>query len=130
MVAVVGRAAAILQHDAFEAAIVGLAHCRVHADIGGDAGQHDVADAALVEDQFEVSGAERTLARLVDDRLTGDRIEIGDDVPTRLATDQDAAARAAVADAGADALRAPALVGRQVGEVGTCLLYTSDAADE
>jgi hypothetical protein len=44
--------------------------------------------------------------------------ELGDDLPARLAAHQDAAAGARVADAGTDALRAPALVGRQVGEVG------------
>src|SRR4051812_68483 len=31
-------AAAVLDHEALEAAVVGLAHGRVHADLGGDAG--------------------------------------------------------------------------------------------
>ena len=65
----VGGAAAILQQQAFEAAVVGLAHGGVDADVGGDAGEDDVLDAALVEDQLEVGGAERALAGLVDDRL-------------------------------------------------------------
>ena len=47
MVAAVGRAAAILEQQALEAAIVGLAHGGVHADVGGDAGQGEVVDAAL-----------------------------------------------------------------------------------
>src|SRR5882757_4592675 len=59
MIAVVGRPAAILQHHAFEAAVVGFAHGGVHAHIGGDAGEHDVFDAALIEDQLQVGGAER-----------------------------------------------------------------------
>ena len=71
VVALVGGAAAILQQQAFEAAVVGLAHGGVHADVGGDAGQDDVVDAAQAQHQFEVGGAERALAGLVDDRLAG-----------------------------------------------------------
>ena len=126
MVAVVGGAAAILQHQAFEAAVVGLAHGGVDADIGGDAGEDDVFDAALVEDQFQVGGAERALAGLVDDRLAFDRVEFGDDVPARFAAHQDAAAGAGIADAGIDAARAPALVGGQVGKVGPVALARVD----
>ncbi len=37
--------AAILQQQAFEAAVIGFAHGGVHADVGGNAGQHDVAPA-------------------------------------------------------------------------------------
>ena len=69
VIAFVGRAAAILQQQAFEAAVVGLAHGGVHADVGGDAGQHDVVDAAQAQHQLKIGGAERALARLVDDRL-------------------------------------------------------------
>src|SRR5882757_3497367 len=46
MIAVVGRTAAILQHHAFIAAVIGLAHGGVDADIGSDAREHDVVDAA------------------------------------------------------------------------------------
>jgi hypothetical protein len=76
--------------------------------------------------QFEVGGAERALAGLVDDRLAGQRRQLGDDVPARLAAHQDAAARAGIADAGADLARAPALVGRQVGEIGAMALAGVD----
>jgi hypothetical protein len=41
----------------------------VDADIGGDAGQNQIFDAALVEDQFEIGGAETPFTGLVDDRL-------------------------------------------------------------
>src|SRR5207247_4927195 len=68
--------------------------------------------------QLEIGGAERALAGLVDDRLAGQRRKLRYDLPTRLAAHQDAAAWAGVADAGADAPRAPALVCREVGEVG------------
>ena len=54
------------------------------------------------------------------------RLQLGDDLPARLAAHEDAAARPLVADAGADALRAPALVGRQVGEVGLVALAGVD----
>src|SRR4029079_13013091 len=69
MIAEIGGAGAILQQKAFETAIIGLTHGRVHAYVGGDSGQHDVVDAALRQDQLEVGGTERALARLVDDRL-------------------------------------------------------------
>ena len=58
--------------------------------------------------------------------LAGQRRELGNDLPARLAAHQDAAARAGVADAGADPLRAPALVGGQVGEVGPVALAGVD----
>src|ERR1700761_1896660 len=59
MVALVGGAAAVLDQHAFKAAVVGLAHGGVNADVGGDAGQHDVFDAAHPQQQFEIGGAER-----------------------------------------------------------------------
>ena len=85
-----------------------------------------LSDAARAQHQLEVGGAERALARLVDDRLARQRRELGDDLPARLAAHQDAAARPGIADAGADAARAPALVGRQVGEVGAMALAGVD----
>ncbi len=118
MIAPVGRPAAILEQQTFEAAIIGLAHGGVHAHIGGDAGEHDVVDAAQPQQQFEIGGAERALAGLVDDRLALARRELGDDLPARLAAHQDAAARTGIADAGADLARAPTLVRRQIGEIG------------
>jgi len=111
MVAGVGRAAAILQQQTLEAAVVALAHRRVHADVGGDAGQHDVLDPFRAQDQFQIGGAERTLARLIDDDLARQRLQFVDDLPTGLAAHQDLAAGAGVADTRADAARPPALVG-------------------
>src|SRR3569832_2807082 len=119
VVVLVGRAAAIFHQHAFEAAIVGFAHGGVNADIGGEAGEHDILDAAHAQQQFEVGGAERSLAGLVDDGFAGARIEIRNDVPARLAAHENATARAGIADAGAAQARAPALVGRQIGKVGT-----------
>ena len=44
--------------------------------------------------------------------------EVGDDVPAGFAAHQNAAARPRIADAGTDPARAPALVVREVGEIG------------
>ena len=56
----------------------------------------------------------------------GQRLQFVDDIPARLAADENAPARSLVADAGADALRAPALVVGQVGEVGAMALAGVD----
>ena len=55
-----------------------------------------------------------------------ERLELVDDLPARLAAHQDAAARARIADAGTDLTRAPALVGRQIGEIGAMALAGVD----
>ena len=122
VISLVGRPAAILEQQAFETAVVRLAHRGVHADIGGDAGEDHILDCAQSQHQFEIGGAERALARFVDDRLVFFRSEVGDDVPARLAAHQDEAAWPRIADAGADPTRTPALVRRQVGEIGTMAL--------
>src|SRR5208282_6530139 len=118
----VGGAAAILEQQTFEPTIVGLAHRRVNADIGGDAGQHQVGYAPQPQHQFEIGGAKRALAGLVDNWLAGKRRQFGDDLPAWLVPHEDAPAWAGIADAGADAPRAPALVLRQIGEVGSVAL--------
>src|SRR5208282_1457246 len=51
-------------------------------------------------------------------RLTLARLKLRDDFPTGLAAHQNAAARSGIADTGTDLPRAPALVCRQVGEIG------------
>ena len=78
------------------------------------------------QDQFQVGGVEAAFAGLVDDDLAGQRRQIRNDLPARLAARQDAAAWAGIADAGADLARAPALVRRQVGQVGTVALARMD----
>src|SRR5208282_6636569 len=55
-------------------------------------------------------------------RLTLARLKLRDDFPTGLAAHQNAAARSGIADTGADLPRAPALVCRQVGEIGAMAL--------
>ncbi len=117
MVARVGRPAAVFQQQALEATVIGFAQGGVHADVGGDAGQDQIVDAAGAQDQFRVGGAEGAFAGLVEHDFSGQRCQLVDDFPARLATYQNLAARTWVADSRADALRAPAFVGGQVTEV-------------
>jgi len=58
MIAVVGGATAIFQQQTFEAAIIGFTHGGMDADIGGDAAQDQVADAAQVQHELQIRGAE------------------------------------------------------------------------
>src|ERR1700730_14053575 len=107
---------AILRHQAVVAAVVGLANRSVDAHFGGDAGDDELGDAAMLQDRMQVGRVEGALAGLVDDRLAGRGIELGNDVVAGLAAHQDAAHRTAVADRGLAA--AARLLGRrQVGEV-------------
>jgi len=57
----------------------------VDANIGVDAGQHEVADPAHAQDQLEAGDAEAVPAKTVDDRLAGQGREFRDDLPTWLA---------------------------------------------
>ena len=118
VVAQIGRAGAVLEEETLEAAVVGLAHGRVHAHVGRDAGEHEVVDAARAQDQLEIGGAERALPGLVDDHLARPRRQFGNDLPARLATHEDLAAGPGIADAGADPPRAPPFVRGQVGQIG------------
>ncbi|OIQ64530.1 hypothetical protein GALL_539200 [mine drainage metagenome] len=122
VIALVGGGTAVLDQDAFEAAVVRLPHGGVDADIGGDAGEDDILDAAQPQDQFKIGGVETALAGLVDDGLARQRCQVGNDLPPGLATDQHASARAGVADAGADLPRSPAFVRGQVREIGAVAL--------
>src|SRR5260370_19855336 len=63
------RADAVLGDQAVVAAVVGLADGGVDAHFGGDAGDDELGDAAVLEDRMQVGGVEGALAGLVDDRL-------------------------------------------------------------
>src|SRR5580704_2646446 len=107
---------AILGDEAVVAAVVGLADRGVDAHFGGDAGDDELGDAAMLQDRMEVGGVESALAGLVDDRLARRGIELGNDVVAGLAAHQDAAHRSFVADRGL-AAAAHLLGRRQVREV-------------
>jgi hypothetical protein len=92
------RADAVGQHQALVAAVVGLAHRGVDADLGRHAGDDQLADSCLREQFAEAGAVERALARLVDHRLAGGRGELVDDVVSVLAAHQDSAVRPGVAD--------------------------------
>src|SRR5882672_5030011 len=72
--------AAIGQHDAAIAAVIGLAHGGVDADLGGHAAYQEILDAVFPQDIVEFGGVERALAGLVDDDLAVERIQRGNDV--------------------------------------------------
>src|SRR6516164_8168474 len=107
---------AISNDEAVVAAVVGLAHRRIDADLGGDPADDQLGDAAVLQHRVEVGGEEGTLARLIDDWLARHRVELGDNVVPGLTAHQDTAHRAWVADAGGE-LAADFLRRRQVGEV-------------
>ena len=119
-------AAAVGQKQALEAAIVGISHRCMDADIGGDAGQDEVGDAARAQDQLQVGRVEATFAGLVDHDLTGQGRQIRNDLPPRFAAGEDASAGAGIADAGADLAGPPSLVGGQIGQVGAMAFACMD----
>lgn len=90
--------AAVRQHDAAVAAVIGLAHRGVDADFRGDAGDQQVFDAAIGKDQAEIGGVERALARLVDHGLARNGIKRVDDVVAGFALNENAAHRARIAN--------------------------------
>ncbi len=91
--------AAVRQHDATEAAIVGLTYRGIDADLGGDAADKQRLDVPVLENEREVGLVEGALPRLVDHRLARHRIKLGDDVVSGLAPHQDAAHRSGCANA-------------------------------
>src|SRR5581483_7884158 len=92
------RRAAIRDDDAAIAAVIGLAHGGVDAHFGGDAAHEQILDAVLLQHVGELGGVERALAGLVDHDFAVERIELGDDVVTGLAANEDAAHRPGIAD--------------------------------
>src|SRR5947209_8089829 len=60
----VGRGATVLQQQALEPAVAGLAQRAVDAAVGRDAAQHQVGDAAEAQDRFEIGRVERALSWL------------------------------------------------------------------
>ena len=91
--------AAVRQHHAAIAAVVGFAHGGVDADLGGDAADQQILDAVALQHVAEFGGVERALARLVDHDLAVERIQLGNDVVAGLAANENAPHRPGIADA-------------------------------
>ena len=108
------RPDAVLEHEAVIAAIVGLAHRGVDADLGRYAGDDELLDAPVLQDGVEIRSVKGALAGLVDDRFAGLGIKLGNDVVTGLAAHENAAHRAGIAD-GRCAAAADFLGRRQIG---------------
>src|SRR5262249_22580680 len=64
-------AAAILEHEAVVAAVVGFPDRRVDAALRGHAGDDELLDVPVLQDRVQVGRVKRALARLVDDWLAG-----------------------------------------------------------
>ena len=58
MVCLIGGATAVFNQHALQTPIIGVAHGGVHADIGGNARQYQISDAAGPEYQLQVGGIE------------------------------------------------------------------------
>ena len=114
-------ATAVFEHEAVVAAVVGFPHRGVDADLRRHAGDDELLDVLVLQDGVQVGGVERALARLVDDRLAGLGIKLGNDVVAGFASHQNAAHRAGVADR-RGAAAANFLGRRQIGEVGPMAL--------
>ena len=91
--------AAIAEHDAAIAPVVGFAHRRVDADLGGDAANDQRLDCVILQNQGEIGLEERALAGLVDHRLAGRGIKLGNDLVTGLAANENATHRTRRANA-------------------------------
>ena len=117
MIAVIRRARAIRQQQAFVAPVVRLAHRRVNADVRRDARQHEVLNPPPAQQHVQIRRVKRPLARLVNHRLPRQRRQFRDDVPAGFPPRQNPAARAGIPDARTDAPAAPALVFRQIRQI-------------
>ena len=116
VVAGVGRAGAVGDEAAFEAAIIRLSHGRVDAHVRCDAAEEEALASRRAEEVLEVGREEGALSRLVDDVLGWERLQIVDQLPARLAAHEDAAARTGLANLGADGGRTKPLVLGEIGE--------------
>ena len=122
MVFPIGGARAVRKDQAFVSAVVRLTHRGVHADVGGDTREDQMSNPPRPQQQVEVRGVERAFARLVNDRLTLARRHFRNDLPSRLTSHQDSSAWSDAADLRPGAGGSPALVRREVGEVGSVAL--------
>ena len=99
MVAEVGCSGAVGQHQALKTPVVGVAQGGVHAHVGGDARQNQIGDAARAQHHLQIRRIKRAFAGLVYHHFARQRRQLGNDLPAGLATHQDAATGAVIANA-------------------------------
>ncbi len=63
------RRTAVAQHQTFKAAIVGFAQCGMHANVGGDAADDQIADTATVQNQLKVGGVKGAFAGFINNHF-------------------------------------------------------------
>ena len=88
----------VIHHDAVESSVIGFAHDRGHAHFSSDAGENEVLDAFVTQQQFEIGVREGTFARLVDHRLARQRVQFVYRVVAHFTADQQASQRAGGSD--------------------------------
>src|SRR5687768_5930998 len=89
----------------------------MHAHVGGDAADQQVADAARRQKALKVGRVEGRKSRFVDDGLAGSGRQFRNDLPSRLTPHQKTPEGAGAADLGAYEPRSEALLRREVAEI-------------
>ena len=79
----------------------------MHANIGGNPAKNQMVHTAGAQNMLQISGEKTALARLVDNNLTGPRLQLWNYFPPRFAPYQNFAARPLLTNPGTDALAAP-----------------------
>src|SRR4029077_20431642 len=102
-------------------AVVGFANSGVNANLSSDARHDELGNSSVLQNRVQIRRKERSFPRLINDRLRRKRIEFGNDVVPRLATNENAAHRTVVADL-CFASTANLFCGRQIAEVRTVSL--------
>src|SRR5258706_9280987 len=87
---------AIGWHQTIVAAIVRFADCRIDAHLGGDTGDDELLDAAILQDRVQIGGEERAFTRLVDHGFFGQGVEFRDNVVARFSANENASHRAGI----------------------------------
>src|SRR6266404_5950678 len=120
--------AAVRQDNAAEASVVGLTHRRIDTDLGGDPANQQCFDAAVAQYQLKVGLAEGALTRLVDNRLTGNRIKLRNDVVAGFATYKNSTHRSGSPDPQC-CIATLDLQARRVGQIRSMALARMDNRD-
>ena len=99
VVAPVSSAATVLQNKTLKSTVVGFSHRRMHTDIRGDPGQHNIFNATRPEQMLKICCTKASLARLVDNRLAWLGFQFVNNFPAWLTADENLAARAIITSA-------------------------------